>query len=307
MGTSEAVELIKDALACTSAAGSARIYVFRGAQDVSALGDGPRLGDVGVAGFAMSRLARWVLTNSAAARDAEGGIDFTRRRYMIDFGDYAVLESDGKEWSGRSGRRLSTLSTRQPHEAIPFVFADLLAGISVAIEAGCEEIRGVRCRRLEGETPSDRTSTAIAASAVLDQVQMPMSIWIGDRLVRRIQVQAQDRDYATELWDFGTSVTQLDWTRLPVFRTVPEQHRLWTRQRSRAHIASLTILRTVPYATGTLAGLLLAFAVNTRADARNATTASRPPPVAAVAALSTARARRQKVAWTRVTRALPRG
>lgn len=217
---SEAVELITDAFARTVAAGSARICVFRGAQELPVFGDEPRLKDVGVARFGMSRLARWVVTNSAAARDAEGLIDFTRRRYMIDFGAYAVLESDGKEWSGRSGRRLSTLPARRPHEAIPFVLADLAAGVTVATNGGDEDIRGVRCRRLEAEIPSDRVSAAIVASAVLDRVEMPVSIWIGDGLVRRIQARAQDRDYAVELWDFGVSVAQWDWTRLPTFRTV---------------------------------------------------------------------------------------
>jgi hypothetical protein len=40
---------------------------------------------------------------------AEGVIDSRQRRFMVDYGHYARLYADGKEWRGRSGRRLSTL------------------------------------------------------------------------------------------------------------------------------------------------------------------------------------------------------
>jgi len=184
------------------------------------MGDPPRLKDVGLAAFAMRSFARWVVTNSAAARDAEGVIDFQRRRYMIDFGFYAVLLSGGREWSGRSGRRLATLPARKPREAVPFVLTDLLAGVSSATVCGCEEIRGVRCRRVEAEAPADRASAVLSVSEAISRVRMPVTVWIADGFVRRAQVWAQDRQYAMELWDFGVDVTQWDWTRLPMFRTV---------------------------------------------------------------------------------------
>ncbi|MEA2512675.1 MAG: hypothetical protein QOJ59_2162, partial [Thermomicrobiales bacterium] len=42
-------------------------------------------------------------------QEAEGVIDLAQRRYMLDYGHYARLFADGREWDGRSGRLLSTL------------------------------------------------------------------------------------------------------------------------------------------------------------------------------------------------------
>ncbi len=40
---------------------------------------------------------------------AEGVVDLVGRRLMMDFGSYAVVLTEGRRWSGRSGRAISTL------------------------------------------------------------------------------------------------------------------------------------------------------------------------------------------------------
>src|SRR5204862_5636257 len=46
---------------------------------------------------------------------AEGVLDLSGRRFMLDYRSYARLYADGQEWSGRSGRTVSTL----PPAALP--------------------------------------------------------------------------------------------------------------------------------------------------------------------------------------------
>lgn len=46
---------------------------------------------------------------------AEGVIHLEERRYMLDYGSYARLYAAGKEWHGRSGRRLSRRRRRAPY------------------------------------------------------------------------------------------------------------------------------------------------------------------------------------------------
>ena len=48
-------------------------------------------------------------------QSAEGILDMTARRYMLDYGNFARLYADGQEWHGRSGRAIATLPVRYRH------------------------------------------------------------------------------------------------------------------------------------------------------------------------------------------------
>jgi hypothetical protein len=78
---------------------------------------------------------------------AEGVIDLQRRRYMIDYGSYARLYADGKQWDGRSGRPLSTLLADEQELPTPLWLLDILSGVTAATDDAAEHVRGRPCRR----------------------------------------------------------------------------------------------------------------------------------------------------------------
>lgn len=214
-----AVEAIADAASRTRAAGTARIMWLRGARDISLSPEPPSLRSTGLL-FPLVRLARWVVRNEAAARGAEGVIDFTGRRYMIDLGGYAVLHADGRQWSGASGRRLGALLAEKPRGMVPLWLPNLLDGVRAATEVGVETVRGASCRHFQADVdPSHASSVLSDDDWPRDSIERPVDVWIDDAHVRRITAWAQARVQTLELWDFGLSVQQLDWTRLPAFRT----------------------------------------------------------------------------------------
>jgi hypothetical protein len=51
---------------------------------------------------------------------------FERRRYRIDYGHYAEVGIEGRQWSGRSGRALSTLPPRGVPASGPDLAPDVL-------------------------------------------------------------------------------------------------------------------------------------------------------------------------------------
>ena len=99
--------------------------------------------------------------NAAKARDAEGVIDLDRLRYMIDFGAYAVLQTDTQEWSGHSGRSLSTLPAGDPTEPAPFWLLELLAVLRTATEADHQEVRGVECQHYHATVEAGHAWTVL--------------------------------------------------------------------------------------------------------------------------------------------------
>jgi hypothetical protein len=178
-----------------------------------------------------------------AARDldfrhqtSEGIIDITGRRYMLDYGSYARLYADGQEWDGRSGRALATLPPDASAVPTPLWLLDLLAGVVGASETGTDEVRGVTCRHLAGTADLSRASQAapggIAApgrTRFEDLLALPVEVWIDDTQIRRIRFSssegAEQRSDTLELWDFGVPLDDLDWTRLPTFRSPDEAAR----------------------------------------------------------------------------------
>ena len=214
-----AVEAIAAALARTRTVSGAGIELFRGAQDVSPHPEPPRLRSVGVANFAISKVSTWMVKNSAKARTAAGVIDLQRRRYMIDFGAYAVLQTDGQEWSGRSGRSLSTLPAGDSTESAPFWLLELLVVLRSATDADRQVVRGVRCRHYRASVEAGHAWTVLPDRWLDDRFDLPIEVWIDDRYIRRVRICAEQRTHTLELWDFGVAVDDLDWTRLPTFRS----------------------------------------------------------------------------------------
>jgi hypothetical protein len=162
-------------------------------------------------------------------QSAEGVIDFRHRRFMLDYGHYARLYADGKEWSGRSGRRLSTLPPDEQKPPGPLWLLDLLAGLTVATDDGSDDVRGTACRHFSASVDVSRASSVTPGGVAVPGLRryeqllaLPVEVCIDDEHVRRVRFRGEDRTDTVELWDFGVSLADLDWTRLPTFRS-PEE------------------------------------------------------------------------------------
>lgn len=166
--------------------------------------------------------------------DSDGFIDFAGRRFMIDSGSYAELQVKDRLWSGLSGRALSTLPSMSARIASPLWLIDLLGGIVTAekLEPG-ETDEGWRhlavtaslpeaAAKLSGDMPSPK------AERYEDLLKLPFEIWLDDTGIRRLSYtegRSIKEGGTTEIVDtvtfsdFGTSIDDLDWDRLPTFRT----------------------------------------------------------------------------------------
>jgi hypothetical protein len=164
---------------------------------------------------------------------SEGIIDIAGRRYMLDYGSYARLYADGKEWDGRSGRALATLPPDGSAFPTPLWLLDLLAGVVGASETGTEEVRGVTCRHLAATADLSRASQAVRGGIAApgrrrfeELLALPVEIWIDDTQIRRIRFNSSEgveqHTDTLELWDFGVPIDDLDWTRLPTFQSPDE-------------------------------------------------------------------------------------
>jgi len=171
-------------------------------------------------------------------QEAEGFIDLARRRYLLDYGHYARLFADGQEWDGRSGRLLSTLSADTDVVPTPLWLLDLLAGVTETRDAGTEGVRGTPCRRIAAKTDLSRASRDIPGGIAVPQLgrfedllALPIEVWVDESHVRRVRFERDDRVETVELWDFGTPLDAIDWTRLPTFRSPEEAESLAAERR----------------------------------------------------------------------------
>jgi hypothetical protein len=162
-------------------------------------------------------------------QSAEGVIDLQRRRYMLDYGSYARLYADGKEWDGRSGRLLSTLPPDEQAVPTPLWLLDILAGLTAATDEGTDDVRDTACRRFTATVDVSRASKVVPGGVAVptlgrfeDLLALPVEVCIDDKHVRRVRFRPEHRTDTLELWDFGVSLDDLDWTRLPTFRS-PEE------------------------------------------------------------------------------------
>jgi hypothetical protein len=63
-----------------------------------------------------------------------------------------------------------------------------------------------------------------------DLLSLPIEVWVDESHVRRIRFEHKDQVDTVELWDFGTPMDGLDWTRLPTFRSPEEADSLTAEQ-----------------------------------------------------------------------------
>lgn len=160
---------------------------------------------------------------------AEGVIHLEERRYMLDYGSYARLYADGKEWHGRSGRRLSTLPPDEQGLPTPLWLLDILAGLAAATDEGAEAVRGTPCRCFTATVDISRASKLTPGGVAVpvlgrfeDLLALPVEVCIDDEHVRRVRFRPEHRTETLELWDFGVPLDDLDWSRLPTFRSPRE-------------------------------------------------------------------------------------
>lgn len=160
---------------------------------------------------------------------AEGFIDLVRRRWLLDYGSYARLEVDDQEWSGRSGRPLSTLPPAPTRTASPLWLIDLINGVATADDQGITDVDGHQWRYFSVTADLSRAAAAQPGSMPspardrYDQLlALPIELWIGDGYLRRIRFSADNSTTEVTLSDFGAEVDDLDWTRLPTFRSPNE-------------------------------------------------------------------------------------
>jgi len=159
----------------------------------------------------------------------EGVIDLQRRRYMLDYGSLARLYADGKQWLGRSGRPLSTLARDDQELPTPLWLLDVLAGLTSATDEGTEDVRGTACRRFIAAVDVGRASKVTPGGVGVpplarfeELLALPVEVCVDGKHVRRVRRRFERRTETLELWDFGVSLDDLDWTRLPTFRSPKE-------------------------------------------------------------------------------------
>jgi hypothetical protein len=169
---------------------------------------------------------------------SEGFVEPAAGRYMIASGRYAEIYLDGRRFGGRPGRPVRTLHgyprsgwepSRQERPGQDWSgevlwLLRLLSRTCAADPAGHERVRGTPCRKLAARVDPGELTVSTDGD---------LTVWIDGEHVRRIQLKRRRtlpgsadesgfgvfREVTLELWDFGVSVSELDWSRLPSFRT----------------------------------------------------------------------------------------
>jgi hypothetical protein len=161
----------------------------------------------------------------------EGFAEPARGRYMIDFGSRATIYAGGKTFRGRSGRSVEAAHPLRAGQRVGEVLwlLRLLPTTTDASPNGTETIRGTACRRLAAHVDMERAAAASGEGLQPPSVDrfeelraLPVAVWIDGQHVRRIRFERgpQLRHRATlDLWEFGVPVGELDWSRLPTFRS----------------------------------------------------------------------------------------
>lgn len=169
----------------------------------------------------------------------EGFAEPARGRYMIDFGSRATLYTGGKTFRGRSGRSVKAAHPLRSGQRVGEVLwlLRLLPSTTDASPNGTETIRGTACRRFTAHTDMERASTASGEGLQPPSVDrfeelraLPVTVWIDGQHVRRVRFEGGPPVRATlDLWEFGVPVGELDWSRLPTFRSpgYEQERRPW--------------------------------------------------------------------------------
>ena len=152
---------------------------------------------------------------------------------MIDFGSYAEVYKDGTRWGGRSGRRLATLDPWPPDAQIDLWWLlDALRGTVDAMLEGEEMLHGVATRRIAARIDLARASALApgglrvpSVDSFEDLATLRFTVWLGDDHIRRVRFTEGGQASSTltlDLVEFDPGEGDLDWDRLPTFRS-PEE------------------------------------------------------------------------------------
>lgn len=168
---------------------------------------------------------------------SEGIAEPARGRYMIDYGAYAELHAEGKTFGGRSGLPLQRLQPRPERGRVGDVLwlLRLPTGTTSASLDGSDTLHGVVCRRLAAQVNMARASAASEHGLATPQVDrfeelqaLPVTVWIDGQHLRRVrfeQTGQPSRTLTLDLWEIGIPVSELDWSRLPTFRSPGYEHK----------------------------------------------------------------------------------
>lgn len=170
-------------------------------------------------------------------------------RYMIDYGSYAELHAGGATFSGRSGLPLQRLHPHPESGRMGDVWwlLRLPTGTTDARLEGSDSLHGAVCRRLAAKVDMARASAASdqgLASPQVDRFEelraLPVMVWIDGQHVRRVrfeQTGQASRCLTLDLWEFGIPVGELDWSRLPTFRSpgYEQEPKHWCQRVLRRH------------------------------------------------------------------------
>jgi hypothetical protein len=167
-------------------------------------------------------LARRVVAKLQEPRKAEGVVDLGSRRASIDFGSFAVVVQEEREWSGRSGRSLASLPSRRPRRLQPLWLFDLMTGATDAHEVGVDDVGGRECRHLSASADAvvaaTKTDFELPRKGRLAELRaVPFEVWIdAEGLIRRIRCSGE-QSMELELHEYG--VPAPDWASLPTYRS----------------------------------------------------------------------------------------
>jgi hypothetical protein len=171
-------------------------------------------------------LARRIVTKLREPMKAEGVVDLGSRRVGIDFGSYALVVQEGREWSGRSGRTLASLPSRRPRRLQPLWLFDLMTGATEAHEVGVDDVGGRECRHLSASADAvvaaTKTDFQLPQKGRLAELRsVPFEVWIdAEGLIRRIRCPGE-QSMELDLHEYG--VTAPKWASLPVYRSAQAQ------------------------------------------------------------------------------------
>jgi hypothetical protein len=146
-----------------------------------------------------------------------GFIEPAAGRYLVDFGGYAEALVDGRRFGGLSGAPLGPRYEQRPHRfrrADPLDVLRTLQRATAARLAGTEQVRWTTCQ---------------VVTATADDSEF--TVWLDGQRVQRFRTVDRGsgrsalatRTETIDLWDFGVPVDDLDWSRLPTFRTAARQ------------------------------------------------------------------------------------
>ena len=147
-----------------------------------------------------------------------GFVEPAADRYLIDYGGWAQVLTDGRHFSGLSGEPLGPRYENQPRPSRrgdPLDALRRLQGATAARWAGTETVRWTPCRVV----------AATAGPAEFPAGPSEFTVWIDDQRIRRFQTvergsgrsASASKTETVEFWDFGVPVDSLDWSRLPAF------------------------------------------------------------------------------------------